>query len=404
MAHDPRSYPWLTIVGLGEDGFAGLSPAGRAAVQSADVVFGAERHLQVMGEIDAECQTWPVPFADGISRLLALRGRRVVMLASGDPFWYGAGSVVAQHIERQEWQAVPALSVFSLAAARLGWPLQSTPCLGLHAAPMTRLRPVIVPGQRAIVLLRDRAAVGDLAGYLSAEDFGATRMHLLEALGGPRERVRSAEAATFDLADVAHPVAVGLAFAGTGEVLASTSGRADALFEHDGQLTKRPIRALTLSALAPRAGEHLWDIGAGSGSIGIEWLLAHPQCSAEAIEANPQRAARARANATRLGVDRLQVIDGDAPAAISQLERQPDAVFIGGGLSQALLDAVWERVDGGCRIVANAVTLESEALVADWHVRVGGALSRIELSEAAPIGRRRGWQASYPIVQWSVTR
>lgn len=366
--------------------------------------MGAERHLHLMGEIEAACQTWPVPFADGIDKLLALRGRRVVMLASGDPFWYGAGSVVAQHLAREEWQAVPALPVFSLAAAQLGWPLQMTSCLGLHAAPVTRLRRVMAPGQRAIVLVRDGAAVADLARYLAEAGFGATEMHVLEALGGPRQRVRSGEAAAYGLVDVAHPVAVGLAFAGDGDALAQVSGLPDALFEHDGQLTKRPIRAMTLSALGPRPGEHLWDIGAGSGSIGIEWLLAHGQCSAEAVEKDAVRAARARANAARLGVDRLQVIEGDVPAAISRFTQRPDAVFIGGGLSQALLDAVWETVDGGCRIVANAVTLESEALVADWQARVGGALLRIELSEATSIGRRRGWQAAYPIVQWSVTR
>lgn len=400
MADDP----WLTIVGVGEDGFDGLSPASRQAVAAADVVIGAERHLQVIGELDAECQTWPVPFADGIDKLLALRGRSVVMLASGDPFWYGAGSVFADRLEPGEWRALPAVSVFSLAASRLGWPLQSTICLGLHAAPLTRIRPDIAPKGRAIVLLRDGSAVANLADYLTANNFGATTMHVMEALGGPRERVRAVTCETFDLTDVIHPVAVGLTFAGNGTTIPMANGRPDDLFEHDGQITKRPVRALTLSTLAPRAGEHLWDIGAGSGSISIEWLLAHPRCSADAIEADPTRAARARANAARLGVDRLRVIDGEAPVALSELDRLPDAVFIGGGLSDALLNGLWDKIDVGCRIVANAVTLESEAVVADWHARVGGSLLRIQLSEVAPIGSRRGWQSSYPIVQWSVTR
>lgn len=400
MADDP----WLTIVGVGEDGFGGLSPASRQAVQAAEVVIGAERHLQVIGELDAECQTWPVPFSDGIDKLLALRGRRVVILASGDPFWYGAGSLIAARLGAHEWRALPTPSVFSLAAARLGWAIQSTACLGLHAAPLARLRCHIAPDVHAIVLVRDGAAVADLARYLVAEDFGATRMHVMEALGGPRERVRETTPATFDLTDVNHPVALGLEFAGAGVAVPHVSGRPDALFEHDGQITKRPVRALTLSTLAPCAGEHLWDIGAGSGSISIEWLMSHRLCSAEAVEAEPARAVRARANAARLGVDRLRVIEGQVPMALDKLNRLPDAVFIGGGLSDALLNALWDRVGTGCRIVANAVTLESEALVVDWHARVGGDLQRIQLSEVAPIGTRRGWHASYPIVQWSVAR
>lgn len=381
-----------------------MSRASRDALAAAEVVIGAERHIGLLGEIDAECQIWPVPFADGIDRLLALRGRRVVMLASGDPFWFGAGSVVTARLDDDEWRGLPAPSTFALAAARLGWPLQAPACLGLHAAPLARLRPVIAPGSRAIVLVRDGAAVADLAQYVADAGFGATEIVVMEALGGPRERVRRTTCATFDLTDTGHPVAIGLAFVGTGDVVPCAAGRPDELFEHDGQITKRPVRALTLSALAPRAGEHLWDIGAGSGSISIEWLLAHETCSAEALEADPVRAARARANAERLGVDRLRVVDGRAPAAFDDLHRSPDAVFIGGGLGEALLEALWQRLEPGCRVVANAVTLESEAVLANWQARAGGSLQRIQLSDVTAIGSRRGWQSAYPIVQWSVTR
>lgn len=395
--------PWLTIVGIGEDGLDGLSLASRKALQGAKVVIGAERHLQVMGELEADCQTWPIPFSDGIEKLLALRGRKVVMLASGDPFWYGAGSVITQHLEAHEWCALPAPSVFSQAAARLGWALQSTVCMGLHAAPLTRLRPHFAAGTRAIVLGRDGAAVASLAKYLVAEEFAATTMHVMEALGGPRERVRKVTADAFDFADIIHPVTVGLEFAGAGVPLPNVNGRPDGLFDHDGQITKRPVRALTLSMLAPTPGEHLWDIGAGSGSISIEWLLSHPTCSAVAIESDPVRATRASANAERLGADRLRIVQGTAPAALIDLEC-PDAVFIGGGLSDALLDELWKKLDPGCRIVANAVTLETEAIVTSWHARAGGMLQRIQLAEARSIGTKRGWQSSYPIVQWSVTR
>jgi precorrin-6Y C5,15-methyltransferase (decarboxylating) len=196
---------------------------------------------------------------------------------------------------------------------------------------------------------------------------------------------------------------VALEVAGKGASIPAVPGRPDDLFDHDGQITKAPVRALTLAALAPSAGEHLWDIGAGSGAISIEWLLAHPQTSATAIEAVPERAARARANAERLGVDRLEVVEGRAPEALDGLAT-PQAVFIGGGLSEALLEDLWGRLPAGARIVANAVTLESEALLARWHAARGGRLMRFDISEAAPLGSKRGWRAAYPIQQWSVTR
>jgi len=394
---------WLTIFGLGENGRDGLAPAALSALDGAEVVIGPPRHLALLGPLKAKAVEWPVPFADGVARLLSLRGRRVAMLASGDPFWFGAGSSVIAHLAPHEWLAHPQPSTFSLAAARLGWAVQDCACLGLHAAPLARLRPHLAPGQRVIALLRDGAAVADLAAYLVTLGFGASTLCVLEALGGPRERVRNCPAQAFALADVAHPVAVGIAVAGQGLALPATAGRPDALFAADGQITKAPVRALTLAALAPRAGELLWDIGAGSGSVGIEWLLAHPANRAVAIEADPLRAARARGNAAALGADRLRVITGRAPACLPD-DPPPDAVFIGGGLSAALLDALWARLPAGTRLVANAVTLESEALLATWHGRAGGSLLRIELADAAPLGTRHGWKARYPLVQWSVVR
>ncbi|MFV0623328.1 precorrin-6y C5,15-methyltransferase (decarboxylating) subunit CbiE [Sphingomonas sp. ac-8] len=395
--------PWLTIVGIGEDGPAGLSAASRDALDRAERVFGASRHLSLLPDLRDRAVVWPVPFDAGLPLLLAERGRPVVMLASGDPFWFGAGSVLTRHLAPAEWVAHPVPGSFALAAARLGWPLEETACLGLHAAPLSRLRSVLASGRQALVLLRDGAAVRDVAQYLDEHGFGASTMSVLEALGGPRERIRSTLACDFALTDVAHPVAVGIDIAGEGAVLPAASGLPNEWFEHDGQITKRPVRALTLSALAPRPGELLWDIGAGSGSIGIEWLLTHPSTRAIGFEADPARAARARANASALGVDRLNVIEGTAPAILAE-QPLPDAVFVGGGLSAALLDTLWATLRPGTRLVANAVTLESEALLAERHAAHGGSLLRIELAEAAPLGRRRGWQASYPVVQWSVTR
>lgn len=392
---------WLTIVGIGEDGIPGLSDASRAALANADLVTGAARHLGLLGGISAECRTWPVPFENGIAGLMELRGRKVAMLVSGDPFWFGAGSVITRSLGSDEWIAHPAPSTFGLAAARLGWPIEAVACLGLHAAPLTRLRPHLVPGGRVLVLLRDGAAVASLAHYLAAEGFGGSSLAVLEALGGPRERIRYVTADRFDLDGIAHPVAVGLTCAGEGKVIPCSSGLADDWFAHDGQITKRPVRALALSALAPRQGELLWDIGTGSGSIATEWLLSHPSTGAIAFEADPVRAARARGNAQALGVDRLEVIEGPAPDVLDG-QTPPDVVFIGGGLSAHLLERVWQ-LPAGTRLVAHAVTLESEALLAAWHGERGGTLLRIELAQAEPLGQRRGWKAHYPVVQWSVT-
>lgn len=397
--------------------------------------MGAARHLALLPGLRAETLRWPVPFADGIAPLLALRGRRVVVLASGDPFWFGAGSVLARHLSPGEWRTLPGPAIFTLVAARMGWALEGVGCFGLHAAPLTRLRPALHPGARMIVLLRDGAAVHELAAYLDVAGFGASTLSVLEAVGGTSERRTDARASGLaagsgsaptdaDLATDAaaltrvaettippggfrHPVCVAVAVAGAGAVLPLASGRADDWFANDGQITKRPVRALTLSALSPRGAEHLWDIGSGSGSIAIEWLLSGPRLTATAIEPRTDRAATIRANADRLGVDRLTVVTGRAPDALGGLA-QPDAVFIGGGLSDALLDWLWLNLAPGTRIVANAVTLGSEGVLIAAQAARGGDLLRVELAQAAPLGPEvaghRGWKSSYPIVQWSVVR
>lgn len=394
--------PWLTIVGIGEDGMDGLSAGSRAALDAAELIMGPPRHLELLAGISCPLIEWPVPFADGIERLLTHRGRQVVVLASGDPFWFGAGSSIARNLDAREWVAHPAPSTFGLAAARLGWAIQDVACLGLHAAPLERLRPHLAPGARALVLVRDGETVGQLAVWLRDRGFGASRLHVLESLGGPHERVREVGADGMALTDIRHPVAVGVEARGDGPVLPLATGRPDIVFDHDGQITKAPVRALTLSALAPRVGELLWDIGAGSGSVAIEWLLAHPANRACAVEADPVRADRARGNARALGVDRLEVVPGRAPDVLPD-GPTPNAVFIGGGLSQDLLERLSARLPTGTRLVVNAVTLESEVLLASWHGRRGGSLLRIELSDAVPLGSRHGWRARYPVVQWSVT-
>jgi precorrin-6Y C5,15-methyltransferase (decarboxylating) len=360
-------------------------------------VFGGERHLKLAG-IDGRGRTWPVPFET--TCVLAQRGRPTAVLASGDPFWHGAGGTLASQLVREEWIAHPSPSTFSLAASRLGWPLEATICIALHAAPFERLVPLLARGARVICLVRDGKAAGDLAEWLAARGWGASRLWMLAALGGPRERIVESRASD-DVVDVAGPLAVAIEADGAAG-LPRASGLPDDLFRHDGQITKRPMRALALSALAPRPGERLWDIGAGSGSISIEWALAGG--AATAIETKTDRAANIRANADAFGLaHRIKVMTAAAPEALFGLEK-PDAIFVGGGLDAAMFDAIWSLMSDGTRIVAHAVTLETEALLAMFQQTHGGDLLRIELSHAAPLGRYKSWQASRPVVQWSAVK
>src|SRR5579871_3130573 len=377
---EPCPVPWLTIIGIGEDGLAGLSDASRKALAAADTVFGGERHLKLAG-IDGRGKPWPVPF--DAACVLARRGRPTAVLASGDPFWHGAGGSLASHLAPEEWIAHPSPSTFSLAAARLGWTLETTICIGLHAAPFERLAPLLARGTRIICLLRDARAAIDLAQWLDTRGWGASKLWTLSALGGPREDVCESLANDYKPGSANAPLAVAIEADG-GAGLSRASGLADDLFKHDGQITKRPIRALALSALAPRPGERLWDIGAGSGSISVEWALAGG--TSIAIEAREDRAANIRANAEAFGLaHRVSVVTGAAPAALSSLAR-PDAIFIGGGLDGVLFEAVWLLIPQGVRLVAHSVTLETESLLSELHQKHGGDLMRIELSHAAPLG------------------
>lgn len=393
--------PWITIVGLGEDGPEGLAPASRDAIARADVIMGPPRHLALLPDARAERVEWPVPFSDGIEVLRGLQGLAVVVLVSGDPFWFGAGRAISNAFDRSEWKALAMPSVFSLVASKLGWQLEDTLCIGLHAAPFARLRPYLAPGLRAIVLLRDGDGVVELAAYFASTGFGDSTLTVCEAMGGPREKLSTLSVVEARKGTFAHPVCVAIEVSGQGAFVPLATGRPDDLFETDGVMTKRPIRALTLSALAPLAGEHLWDIGGGSGTIAVEWALAHKTCSVSVVEARADRVALIRANAAAFGLARVAVIEGEAQATWESLPR-PDAVFIGGGLSAEML-ARLERLPVGTRVVVNAVTLEAEALLAQAHLKLGGELMRIEISHAKPLGAKRGWASTYPVVQWSVT-
>jgi precorrin-6Y C5,15-methyltransferase (decarboxylating) len=403
---DDMPAPWLSIIGLGEDGLDGLSAVAREYLCRAELIAGGPRHLALVASLGKPTLEWETPFAASIPRLLAHRGTRVAALCSGDPFWFGAGSVFADAVPAVETVAIPAPSTFAWAAARLRWRLEETVTLGLHARPIEQLRPHLRTGVRLIVLVRDGAAPAQIGRHLSGIGFGPSRLTVLEALGGPRERVRTTTAAGFAMDDIQAPVALAIeAIPAPGAVIIPrVAGLPDELFQHDGQLTKREIRAVTLSTLAPRGGEMLWDIGVGSGAIGIEWLLAHPTNRAIGIEPREDRLATARANSQALGVPHFDLRLGTAPDALANLPK-PDVVFVGGGASRdGVLEAAWQALRPGGRLVVNSVTLETEAILIARQARHGGSLLRLSVERAGAVGGLTGWRAAMPVVQWSVTK
>ncbi|HET9067591.1 MAG TPA: precorrin-6y C5,15-methyltransferase (decarboxylating) subunit CbiE [Amaricoccus sp.] len=388
---------WLGVVGIGEDGTAGLGEAARALVTGAEVVFGGQRHLGLAaGLIRGEAREWPVPF--DVSAVVALRGRAVCVLASGDPFLHGVGAVLAREVAAEEMAVVPGASAFGLAAARMGWAQQEVETLALHGRPAALVRPLLQAGVRVLALTGDGAGPGAVARVLVADGFGASRVTVLEALGGPGERVVSGTADEMERREFAALNVVAVEVEGA-PGLPLGAGLPEAAFAHDGQVSKREVRAVTLAALAPRRGELLWDVGAGSGSVGIEWMRLSPGLRAVAVEARADRAARVRANAEALGVPGLAVVEGKAPGALSGLP-VPDAVFLGGGVAESF-EAAAAAVRPGGRLVVNAVTLETQALVMGWQGRLGGELVTLSVARAGPVGGMTAWRPAMPVVQWA---
>jgi precorrin-6Y C5,15-methyltransferase (decarboxylating) len=402
-AASPR---WLSIVGIGEDGVEGLSPAARGLIGAAEIVFGGRRHLGLAAPlIRGAARPWPSPFDGAPEEVRRHRGRQVCVLASGDPFQYGVGAALARLIDACEMIVVPAPSAFSLAAARLGWSLPQTVLLSGHGRTLDLVRPHLQPGARILALTSDGEGPGLLAKLLAESGFGASRLTILEWLGGPRERIRSTTAAGFEFgtAGALNTVAIEVEAAPGARVLCLMAGLADNLFEHDGQITKREVRAVTLSSLAPKRGELLWDIGAGSGSVAIEWMLADPAMRAIAIERRADRAARIRRNAAAFGVPDLELVERAAPDALAALP-SPDAVFVGGGASSGTLDAASRALRRGGRLVVNAVTLETEALLLARHAALSGELVRVAISRADAVGGKTGWRPAMPVTQWLWTK
>lgn len=396
--------PWLTVVGVGEDGFFGLGQAARRALLDAVAVIGGERHLAMLpARVRAQRIAWPKPF--DLAPVQAYRGTPVCVLASGDPMWFGVGATLARTIPFEEMHVISAPSSLSVAAARLGWPLQDVCVISLVGRALATLNASLRDGARVLILSRDGRSPFEIAALLNERGFGDTSMSVFENLGGPHERRIDARANGWQEETIGPLNVVALQCrAPQSSSLPLTTGLPDSAFANDGQLTKRDVRALTLARLAPSPGALLWDVGAGCGSIGIEWMRAHPACRAIAIESHARRQAFITQNRDALGVPGLQLIAGHAPEALAGLPA-PDAVFIGGGVTvPGVLDACWSNLREGGRLVANAVTLQGEAALVEWRNRHGGTLTRIAISEAQPLGGFDAWRPALPITLLDVTK
>ncbi|UZE12616.1 precorrin-6y C5,15-methyltransferase (decarboxylating) subunit CbiE [Pseudomonas sp. B21-053] len=397
--------PWLTVVGIGEDGFKGLGKNARRALLGASRIIGGQRQLDLLPVcIRGERQLWPSPFS--LAPVLERRGEPVCVLASGDPMFFGVGASLARQVPAEQMLILPAPSSCSLAAARMGWPLQEVVTLSVVARPVAALNAHLFSGVRLLVLSNDGQSPAAIAALLRERGFGPSRLSVLEHLGGDAERRIDGVASDWTSSAVAdlNVIAIECIAEPHTSRLSRLAGLPDSAFQHDGQLTKRDIRAITLARLAPTPGELLWDVGAGSGSIGIEWMRAHPSCRALAIEADDGRQLLIEHNRDALGVPGLQLIRGSAPQALAGLER-PDAIFIGGGVTrEGVLDTCWAALEPGGRLIANAVTLQSEMTLMAWREQHGGELTRIHIAQAQPLGEFDTWRQALPITLLDVTK
>jgi precorrin-6Y C5,15-methyltransferase (decarboxylating) len=393
---------WLSIIGIGENGRDGLSATANRLIDEAVLVAGGARHLALMGALRGETLEWKTPFRDTIPWILERAGEPVCVLASGDPFWFGAGAVLAEYVPASNMLVLPAPSTFSLAAARLGWPLQTTVTLGLHTARPETLRRHLHHGQHILALSADGPVPGQAAELMCRYGFGDSAVHIMEALGGPRERVhrRLAKDIQSEIFGPLNVMAIEARADEGARPVPFAAGLPDNYFEHDGQITKREVRAITISALSPAPGEFLWDIGLGSGSVAIEWLLAHASARACGFETSAARAARAARNAVSLGVPHLDIREGSAPGTFTGAG-VPDAIFAGGGVSDAgLLAAAWDALKPGGRMVCNAVSFEGQAALMACRAARGGTLTRIGIEREHAVGRYTVWQPAMPVLQW----
>lgn len=400
-------HKWLSVVGIGEDGLSGLSQVAYSLVEQAEVLVGGSRHLSMLPENDTrEKLIWSSPIATSVEEIIERRGQSVCILASGDPMCFGIGVTLTRRIPITEIIIIPAPSAFSLACSRLGWALQEVEILSLAARPISIIHPVIYPGARLLILSEGRNTPAIVAQTLVDRGFGDSKITVLEYMGGQREGVVEGIARSWEATKIASLNTIAVECIADADILhlPRIAGLPDIAYHHDGLLTKREVRAITLAALAPIPGQMLWDIGAGCGSISVEWMRTHPRCWAIAIEQNESRLNYIVDNAASLGTPNLRIIHGEAPAALQGLQ-PPDAIFIGGGATvEGMFDTCWQALRRGGRLVANAVTVESEQKLLEWHNQVGGSLRRIAIQRAEPVGKFLGWKAMAPVTQWSVVK
>ncbi|WP_299529372.1 precorrin-6y C5,15-methyltransferase (decarboxylating) subunit CbiE [uncultured Streptomyces sp.] len=403
-----RPAPPVSVVGVGADGWAGLTEAARTVLRSAGTLIGGPRQLALLPpECAGQRVEWPSPLRPAVAGLLAAhRDRHVAVLASGDPMFYGIGRALTEELGAEALRVLPHPSSVSYACARLGWPVEDTTTVTLVGRPAARLAAELYDGRRLLVLSAGAGTPAEVAALLTDRGFGPSRLTVLDRLGAAGEARTEGIAERWDAppGDPLNVVAVECRAAPGALRTGRVPGLPDEAYEHDGQLTKRHVRAATLAALAPAPGELLWDVGGGSGSIAVEWMRADPSCRAVTVERDPGRAGRIARNADRLGVPGLRVVTGRAPDALAGLPA-PDAVFVGGGLTvPGLLDACWDALPPGGRLVANTVTLESEALLTERYRRHGGELVRLAVAHAVPVGGFTGWRQAMPVTQWSVRK
>jgi precorrin-6Y C5,15-methyltransferase (decarboxylating) len=397
----------VVVVGVGADGWEGLARATREVVLSADVLLGGRRHLQLVPGSSAVRESWPSPLLPSLPGLLEkYDGRRVVVLASGDPLVSGIATEIVALLGPSQVEVHPAPSSVSLARARVGWSAESSDVVTLVGRDPDTLRRYLSPGRRLLVLSSDGSTPVLVAATLVQEGYGDSRLTVLGDLGAAAESRTEGVASTWRVAaaPALNIVCVEVLAGPATRVLATVPGLPDDAFEHDGQITKRDLRAIALSRLAPTPGELLWDVGAGAGSVSVEWMRTDPRCRAVAVEADAERAERIGRNAHRLGVPGLDVRHGPAPGALTDLPA-PDAVFVGGAATEpGVLDVCWDRLRPGGRLVAHAVTRETEAVLTAWHDELGGELTRVSVEHAEPLGSFTGWRPARAIVQLAVRR
>ena len=389
----------IEVVGIGAGGWESLGPAEQRLLQSADLVVGGPRHLALLPAGSGQRrEVWPADLRAALPELLSGHAARTtVVLASGDPLRAGVGSTLIELFGPEAVRIHPAVSSVSLARARMGWAAESVEVIRLRGDDVDQIRRWLFPGQRLIILSRDAASPAEIAALLAQAGHSASTLTVLGNLGGADETRHSNPAAAPPLNVVCVEVA------GPAPLATLATGRPDDAYEHDGQLTKRDVRASALAHLMPRPDELLWDVGAGAGSIGIEWSLSHPRCRAIAVERDHDRAKRIAANAAQLGVPGLVVVHGVAPVALKELP-VPNAVFVGGGATAEVLDICWSALAPGGRLVVHAVTVETEMIITDRWMRRGGIMTRIAVEHLERIGSFHGWKPARAVVQWSVSK